>query len=100
MSRSYKHTPRCGERKDRAMKTYANRKLRRQKNDYFLQHKSYKKNFCSYDICDYEEVGTTFEDYWKTCLRVWYIWHFRFPNDPYPDRNEEYRRWLKWYKRK
>ena len=65
MSRSYKKTPRSGDTKDKFFKRYANRRLRRRKLDIDLQHKSYKKDFCSYDICDYETVGTSFEEFWR-----------------------------------
>ena len=44
MSRSYKKTPRSGDQKDKFFKTYANRKLRRDK-FHNLQHNSYKKIF-------------------------------------------------------
>ena len=60
MSRSYKKTPRSGDQKDKFFKTYANRKLRRDK-FHNLQHNSYKKNFCSYDICDYEWTHYSFK---------------------------------------
>ena len=66
MSRSYKHTPYAGMEKDRYFKRYANRKLRRKKLTHDLQHKSYKKDSCSYDICDYYEIETkNFELYYK-----------------------------------
>ena len=97
MSRSYKKTPRSGDKKDRFFKNYANRKLRRDKYST-LQHKSYKKNFCSYDICDYETVGETFEEWWRHCIKSWYQWRYRY--EPYPTREEEYRKWYKWFKAK
>ena len=65
MSRSYKHTPYCGLKKDKFFKNYANRKLRRRKLDHDLQHRSYKKDFCSWEICDYYEIETkNFEEYY------------------------------------
>lgn len=97
MSRSYKKTPRSGDQKDKFFKTYANRKFRRDKFNN-LQHNSYKKNFCHYDICDYETVGETFEEWWKHCVSVWHNWGCRY--EPYPSREEEYRRWYKWFKAK
>lgn len=90
MSRSYKHTPRCGDKKDKFFKNYANRRLRRNKLIHNLQHKSYKKNFCSYDICDYDSVGLTFERYYSHLKR----WHY------YADRKTEYQRYAKFYLRK
>ena len=97
MSRSYKKTPRSGDKKDKYLKTYANRKLRRDKFNT-LQHKTYKKNFCSWEICDYETVNYTFEQHWKDVLRRWYNWGHRYY--PYPDKEDEYRRWYRWYKMK
>ena len=43
MSRSYKHTPYCGDKKDKTLKKYANRRLRRRKLEHDLQHNSYKR---------------------------------------------------------
>lgn len=98
MSRSYKKTPRSGDRKDKFFKTYANRKLRRDK-FHNLQHNSYKKNFCSYDICDYEWTHYSFEAWWEDAMRRWKNWGHHY-NEPYPTREEEYRLWYKWYKMK
>lgn len=98
MSRSYKKTPRCGDTKDRYMKRYANRKLRKLPLEDTLQHKQYKKNFCSWEICDYETVGETFEQHWKWAVSSWHRWRYRY--EPFPNREEEYRKWYKWYKAK
>ena len=65
---------------------------------YDLQHKTYKKHSCSWNICDYETVGLTFEEYWKQTLQFWY--QFGFENEPYPLKEEEYHKWFKWYKMK
>lgn len=94
MSRSYKKVPRSGDNKNRFMKKYANRVLRRDENTY--QHKSYKKRFCSYNICDYNSVYYDFEDWYRMRVRQWERWG----QGPYPDRKEEYRKWYKYYKRK
>lgn len=94
MSRSYKKVPRCGDNKNKIMKNYANRVLRRDENTY--QYNSYKKRFCSYDICDYNSVYYTFEDWYRMRVRQWERWE----RGPYPDRKEEYRKWYKYYKRK
>ena len=51
MSRSYKKTPRSGDRKDKYFKRYANRRLRRMSLEHLdLKGKSYKKIFCSWNI--------------------------------------------------
>lgn len=97
MSRSYKKTPRSGDTKDKFYKNYANRKLRRNK-FHNLQHSNYKKNFCSYDICDYEIVGETFEEWWEQCLKNWYRWKYLYA--PFPSREKEYRKWYKYFKAK
>ena len=68
MSRSYKKTPYCGLPKDKQYKRYANRRLRRKKLTSDLQHKSYRKDMCSWNICDYKEIGTSFEKYWSRQL--------------------------------
>ena len=97
MSRSYKKTPRSGDTKDKFFKNYANRKLRRNK-FHNLQHKSYKKNFCSYDICDYETICKTFEEWWQLRLKSWYCGGYQYR--PFPSREEEYRNWYKYFKAK
>ena len=100
MSRSYKKTPRSGDQKDREMKRAANRKFRRNKNfDETLNHKQYRKYFCSYDICDYETIGETFEEYWHSLVRQWHMWR-RDYGFPYPDREQAKKDYDKWFIRK
>ena len=99
MSRSYKKTPRSGDTKDKFFKQYANRRLRRKKLDIDLQHKSYRKDFCSYDICDYETVGTSFEEFWRDRVKWWHSWR-RYRGEPYPTREEAKKDYVRWYKRK
>lgn len=99
MSRSYKKTPRSGDTKDKFFKRYANRRLRRRKLDIDLQHKSYKKDFCSYDICDYETVGTSFEEFWRDRVKWWHKWR-QYRNEPFPTREEAWKDYNRWYKRK
>ena len=96
MSRSYKKTPRCGDKKDCKAKRRANKKLRRKQLTHNYQHKSYRKDYCSWDICDYEQVGTTFEQYWLSVVKS----SRRWGNPPYPNREEAYQEWYRWYKRK
>ena len=99
MSRSYKKTPRSGDTKDKFFKRYANRRLRRRKLDIDLQHKSYKKDFCSYDICDYESVGTSFENFWRDRVKWWHSIR-RHYGEPYPNRKDAWEDYNCWYKRK
>ena len=98
MSRSYKKTPRSGDRKDKFFKKYANRKVRRDKMESGLRHNSYKKKFCHYDICDYEDVGTTFEQFWRQRIHSWHRWGYKY--NPYPNREEAYKDYCRWYIRK
>ena len=103
MSRSYKHTPYCGDTKDRKMKRYANKKLRRQKLTHNYQHNSYKKETCSWDICDYYEIQTkNFNNYYQSCVARWYryqnLWYMR--DEPFPTREECWNEYQKWYIRK
>ena len=102
MSRSRKHTPYSGDKKDKFLKRYANRKLRRQKLTHDLLHKSYRKNFCSYDICDYYWIATkNFEEYYESIIKQWLkdrdTWHF---DDPFPTREECWKDYQKTYIRK
>lgn len=99
MSRSYKKTPRCGDTKDKFFKRYANRRLRRKKLDIDLQHKSYKKDFRSYYICHYETVGPSFEEFWCNRVKWWHSWR-KYYNDPFPTKEEAWKDYNHWYKRK
>jgi len=98
MSRSYKHTPRCGDTKDKFFKNYANRRLRRKKLTHNFKYKSYKKDSCTYDICDYEDVGTTFEEYYRVRVKYWYAWRYTY--EDYPNEETEYQNYAKWFLRK
>lgn len=100
MSRSYKRTPRCGDRKDKFLKNYANRRIRRLPIDEPpLNNKAYRKAFCSWEICDYDEVGTSFEEYWERLVKYWNMWRGKF-GEPFPDRDEAYKEYCRWYLRK
>lgn len=100
MSRSYKHTPRSGQQKDKFFKRYANRRLRRLPIDELpLNNKSYKKDYCYYDICDFETVGITFEQYWVSLVKSWHRWRMHC-DLPLPTREEAYQEYLRWYIRK
>ena len=105
MSRSYKHTPYCGLKKDKFFKNYANRRLRRRKLDHDLQHKSYKKDFGSWEICDYYEIETkNFEEYYKSCVQYWRDnhnrWYMADYDKPCPTRKECWEKYQKLYIRK
>ena len=99
MSRSYKHTPRSGQQKDRYFKKYANRKLRKFSIDDLPKNgNGYKKVFCHYDICDYETVGTSFEQYWASVVDAWHNWFWKY--EPFPDKDETYEEYRRNFLRK
>ena len=104
MSRSYKKTPYCGDRKGKDKKKIANHRIRRilkQDPDLNLHHSAYKRHYCQYDICDYYWI-TSWDRYWANCLQTYIKMSKIFPlkySTP-PDKKEEYRNWLKWYRNK
>ena len=85
MSRSYKKNPFYKD-KSRGMKTVANRKIRRQRNN-IPNGKAYQKFFCSYDISDFC-FRKTFAEYCANKI----AWG--------QSDSIDYRRWYKLYKRK
>lgn len=72
MSRSYKHTAYSGDKKDKFFKKYANKRLRQKKLQHDYKYRSYKKDFCSYDICDYYWLAPSFEKFYIFQLQSWY----------------------------
>ena len=99
MSKSYKHTPRAGDTKDKYFKKYANRKIRRLPMDeHPSKGNAYKKVFASYEICDYETVGMSFEQYWECLVKRWYEWTWQ--SEPFPSRDEAYQKYYRWFIRK
>lgn len=103
MSRSYKHTPYCGDKKDKFFKRYANRRLRKKKLIHDYQHKSYRKDFEPYTICDYYFIETrNFEDYYRREVQRWQRWGIYSwgKKEPFPTREEVWKEYNKWYVRK
>ena len=99
MSRSYKHTPRSGDKKKKFFKKYSNHKVRRLPNDeHPLKGNAYKKVLHDYSICDYETVGITFEQYWERLVKRWHEWEWR--GYDFPDRDEAYQEYCRWFIRK
>ena len=99
MSRSYRHTPRSGQRKNKYSKKLANRKLRHLPiDDLPLNNKSYRKYTDYYDICDYETVGMSFEKYWDHIVAGWHNYFWKW--DPYPDRDQVYEEYCRYFLRK
>ena len=100
ISRSYKRTPRCGDKKDKYLKNYANRRLRRYPIDKPpLNNCTYKKYNCSWDICDYETVATSFEEYWERLIRNWYNWG-QYYGLSFPDRQKAKKDYYRFYRQK
>ena len=97
MSRSYKKVARSGDVKDKFYKNYSNRKIRRRKYETF-PHMSYKKVLGQWDICDYNSVYYSFEEYWESEVRWWREYFYKWK--PFPDKKECYRKWYRWYKMK
>ena len=104
MSRSYKKTPWCGDRKGKAKKRIANRKLRSALNrnpDLVLPIGGHRKFTETWDICDYGWL-CSWASYWDQALRSYEWEKMTFPGrkvEP-PDKKKEYRRWLKYYRNK
>ena len=99
MSRSYKKSPYCGDKKGKDKKRVANHAVRNYLKDInkVLSKGGFKKVFCSYDICDYWWLQS-WEEYWEKCLRN-YRKHPKWYKQP-PNKKEEYRSWYKSYKMK
>ena len=103
MSRSYKKTPYSGCPKNKFMKKYANRRLRRKKLEHDYQHNAYKKHTESWDICDYGIVDISLQEYWERCVRSWHHWNeqvFLFKKEPFPNYEEVKNIYYKLYVRK
>ena len=100
MSRSYKKTPKCGDENSKFMKNLSNRRLRRMSIEELpLLHRSYRKANETYEICDYKDVGTSFEQYWQDLLESWY--HFgKYYGYPFPDKEKAKKNYNRWYLRK
>ena len=98
MSRSYKKTPRSGDRKNKFFKNHANRVFRYDKFNT-LQHSGYKKNYCRWNICDSETIEYSFDAWWKSSVSEW-LNKGQYRGEPFPSLEEEYRLWYKWYKQK
>ena len=97
MSRSYKHTPRCGDRKSKYSKRRANRIVRRVgvEDSFSLLYGGYKKLFESWNICDFEVKAKTFEGYYADLVR------WRLTDDtPLPDWTRSKNEYEKLYLRK
>ena len=107
MSRSYKHTPYCGDKKTKWAKRQANKlvrsKMERWEIDESLPPAYYKKISESWNICDYYNISTWHEHlaHRKRMLAQGLLpWGMVLFEDNDFDIDEEYQLWRKWYKRK
>lgn len=104
MSRSYKKTPWCGDRKGKDKKRIANHIVRqwlKRNMDQTLAPGDYKKLYETWDICDYGWTST-WEQYWESEWKSYRWICSMFPNREHkaPDKKECYRKWLKFYHNK
>lgn len=105
MSRSYKKTPWCGDNKGKIKKRYASKALRswsKEHSNILLKGNEYKKIYSSYDICDYGWV-CSWEKRWKQIIEeYYYILAMNHDNEDisFPDKEEEFYKWYKYYKMK
>lgn len=95
MSRSYKRTPRSGDKKDKFFKKYENHRLRKLPFEHTLNYGAYKKHGERWNICDYETVGISFEKYWCSLKR-----RFQSKSELLGKKEEAYQEYLKWFIRK
>ena len=99
MSRSYKKTPYCGDKKGKSKKRFANSKVRNVLKNFKnkLPYMKYKRVYEQYDICDYGWIRT-WDEYWKIILNSYkkYPELYKYP----PNKKDEYRSWYKYYKMK
>ena len=102
MSRSYKKTPYCGDKKHREDKRSANRAFRREILRMGIEDEivpaMYKRCFCSWNICDYYNITTLSE--WLNRNNNPYEFGLFYPIDEDYDEAAEIREWQKIYKRK
>ena len=98
MSRSYKKTPYCGDKKGKIKKRIANHKVRMLlKNiNHNLSKGNYKKVYESYNICDYYWI-TSWNEYWNNELECYKQYPDLFDK---PNYKKEYRKWYKYHKMK
>lgn len=92
MSRSYKKTHYCGDRKNQFSKNYSNRLIRRSKSE-LPKGAAYKKVFPSYKICECKFFYSSFESYYRSLVECWN--ERRRQSDPYPNRKEAYRDYVR-----
>lgn len=98
MSRSRKYHPYYKDRPSKGMKRIYNKRIRQALKDHELRldYKSYRKLDDSYDLSDWHDCPGSFENYYKSCIRRWYMWRY----EPYPTKEAVWKEYLKYYLRK
>ena len=106
MSRSYKKTPSGGDKNDKDLKRYANKRVRQQlKNEETAYSKrGYKKEFEPWEIKDYYSIAPTFEVFYHDMVTSWElhgIKAYRHQKQDEPPSKAECRKlYDKWFMRK
>lgn len=98
MSRSYKKTPWCGDKKGKWKKRRASKAVRRYlkcRLDDPCRGAQYKKIYCSWDICDYY-FTYSWKEYLESIQRI----NLYLPTRKIKPLKEEYRYWYRHYKGK
>ena len=64
-----------------------------------LNNCTYKKYSCSWEICDYETVATSFEEYWERLTKNWCNWG-QYYGISFPDRRKAKKDYYRFYLQK
>ena len=101
MSRSRKYHPYYKDRPSKGMKRIYNKRIRQALKDHELRldYKSYRKLDDSYNLSDWRDRPGSFENYYRECIRRWYMWRYRYDPNP-PTRRAVWKKYLKYYLRK
>lgn len=100
ISRSYKKTPYCGDKKGRIKKRIANHKVRQhlKNTDIILSRSGHRRIMDSYDICDYYSIES-WDDFWKFRVSLWHMIDAKYDR-PFPDEKTERMNYERQFKRK
>ena len=102
MSRSFKKTPYCGDKKGKAKKRIANKKVRmflKENPEVMTSKKSFRKIYETYDICDFYDIED-FPAYYSWQLKFYLQNVHRWPDMKKPNKKQLYKEWYKSYKMK
>lgn len=105
MSRSYKKTPYCRERKGKRKKRAANghiRQLLKKNPELNLDGAAYKRHYERWEICDYS-WRCNWDEYWKSENEAYKRLKMKYPDSTHikpPCKKEAYKEWIKMYRNK